>query len=59
MLRAALPQGPVELAAYSLALSLYLQGRGRPVAARHVLAVLALSVWTLAMAAVLESYVNV
>ena len=29
MLRAALPHGPVELAAYSLALALYLQGRTR------------------------------
>ena len=30
MLRAALPHGPVELAAYSLALALYLQGRNAP-----------------------------
>ena len=59
MLRAALPHGPVELAAYSLALSLYLQGRGRPIPARLVLAVLALSVSALAFAAVLETYVNV
>ena len=39
MLRAALPHGPVELAAYSLALALYLQGRRRPLPARHMLAV--------------------
>jgi hypothetical protein len=58
MLRAAMPHGPVELTAYSLALSLYLQGRGRRIAARHVLAVLALSGSTLALAALLESYVN-
>ena len=59
MLRAALPHGPVELAAYSLALALYLHGRGRPIPARLVFAVLALSVWALASAAVLETYVNV
>ena len=59
MVRAALPHGPVELAAYSLALALYLQGRTRALPARHMLAVLALSVATLALAAVLETYVNV
>jgi hypothetical protein len=58
MLRAALPHGPVELAAYSLALSLYLKARSRPVLARRLLAVLALSVSMLAVAAVLETYVN-
>ena len=58
MLRAALPHGPVELAAYSLALALYLQGRMRALPARHMLAVAALSVATLALAAVLETYVN-
>ena len=58
MLRAALPHGPVELAAYSLALALYLQGRTRALPARHMLAVVALSVATLALAAVLETYVN-
>ena len=59
MLGAALPHGPVELAAYSLALSLYLQGRRRPLPARSVVAVLALSVVMLALAAVLETYLNV
>ena len=58
MLRAALPHGPVELAAYSLALALYRQGRTRALPARHMLAVVALSVATLALAAVLETYVN-
>jgi Stage II sporulation protein M len=58
MLRAALPHGPLELAAYSLALALYLQGRRRPFPARRLLAVMALSVSTLALAAVLETYVN-
>lgn len=59
MMLAALPHGPVELAAYSLALALYLQGRRRPLPARRVVGVLALSVLTLALAAVLETYVNV
>ena len=60
MLRAALPHGPVELAAYSLALSLYLQGSqaaapGPAACSRSM----ALSVSMLAIAAVLETYVNV
>jgi hypothetical protein len=59
MVGAALPHGPVELAAYSLALSLYLQGRDRALPTRHAFPVLALSVATLALAAVLETYVNV
>ena len=59
MVRAALPHGPVELAACSLALALYLQGRRRPLPARHVVAVAALSAAALAAAAVLETYVNV
>ena len=58
MLRAALPHGPVELAAYALALALYRQGRTRALPARHVLAVVSLSVAMLALAAVLETYVN-
>jgi hypothetical protein len=58
MVRAALPHGPVELAAYSLALALYLQGRDRRLLIRHVLAVAALSVSALALAAVLEAFVN-
>ena len=59
MLRAALPHGPVELAAYSLALSLYIQGRRRPLAIGHVLGVAALSVSGLALAAILETFVSV
>ena len=59
MLRATLPHGPFELAAYSLSLALYLQGRRRPLAVQHVLYVAALSVAVLAVAAVLETYVNV
>jgi hypothetical protein len=59
MVWAALPHGPVELAAYALALALYLQGRNRPLPIRHVLAVTALSVSVLALAAVLETFLNV
>jgi hypothetical protein len=59
MVRAALPHGPVELAAYSLALALYLRGRRRPLPAGRVFAVFALSVLMLALAALLETYVNV
>jgi hypothetical protein len=58
MLRAALPHGPVELASYSLALSLYLQARRRPLPALPLLVVMALSASMLATAAVLETYVN-
>jgi hypothetical protein len=59
MVRAALPHGPVELVAYSLALVLYLQGRNRPLPIRHVLAMAALSMSALALAALLETFVNV
>jgi hypothetical protein len=59
MVRAALPHGPVELAAYALALALYLQGRHRPLPIRHVLAVAALSMSALALAALLETFMNV
>ena len=58
MLRAALPHGPAELAAYSLALALYAQGRNRRLPVRHALIVIAISVALLALAAVLETYVN-
>lgn len=58
MLRAALPHGPLELAAYSLALAVYRQGRTRALPARHLLTIVTLSVATLALGAVLETYVN-
>ena len=58
MVRAALPHGPLELAAYSLALALYLEGRRRQVPGRHILTVAALCTSTLAAAALLETYVN-
>jgi hypothetical protein len=59
MLRATLPHGPFELAAYSLALALYLHGRRRSLPPRLALRVAALSIAALAVAAVLETYVDV
>jgi hypothetical protein len=59
MARAALPHGPLELAAYSLALALYLQGRHRRLPIRHAFAVMAVSVSALALAAVVETFVSV
>ena len=59
MVLAALPHGPVELGAYALALSLYVQGRDRPLPGRLIVAVAALSVAALALAAILETFVNV
>lgn len=58
MISAALPHGPVELAAYSLALALYLEGRAARLPARHALAIAALSISMLALAAALETFVN-
>ena len=59
MVPAVLPHGPVELASYSLALALYLQGRRRRLSGSHVLKVAAVSVALLALAAALETFVNV
>lgn len=53
---ALLPHGPLELAAYTLALALYLQARRGPIAARHVLAVGAVCLGGLALAALLETF---
>jgi hypothetical protein len=58
MVLAVLPHGPVELAAYALALALYLEGRTRRLALAHILAIAALSVAALALAAGLETFVN-
>lgn len=58
MVLALLPHGPVELAAYALSLALYLEGRQRRLALAHMLAIAALSVAALALAAVLETFVN-
>ena len=59
MARAELPHGPVELAAYALALALYLHGRKRILSAGHLSKVMAASVALLALAATLETFVNV
>ena len=59
MLRAAIPHGPVELAAYSLSLALYLRGRRHPLPVRHILTLEGLSVALLAVAAALETFVTV
>jgi hypothetical protein len=56
MVRALLPHGPVEVAAYSLALALYIQGRERPLPLRHALVILGLATSALAVAAVLETF---
>jgi hypothetical protein len=59
MARALLPHGPLELAAFALALALYLQGRRRELPIRHVAAAGAASALLLAAAAALETFVSV
>ena len=58
MARAELPHGPVELAAYALALALYLQGRRRALPRGHLTKGVAASVALLALAATLETFVE-
>ena len=58
MLDAMLPHGPVELAAYSLAIALYLTGRRRALPAAYIAAVACASVALLALAAALETWVS-
>ena len=59
MARALLPHGPLELAAFALALALYLQGRRRQLPLGHVAATGAASALLLAAAAALETFVSV
>jgi hypothetical protein len=54
---AMLPHGPLELAAYSMALALYLRARRGPLPVRHVLATAGVCLIGLLTAAVLETYV--
>ena len=54
---AMLPHGPLELAAYALALALYLRARRGPITARHALDVGAVCLGGLALAALLETFV--
>ena len=56
MARAMLPHGPVELAAFALALGLHLHGRRRALPAGRIAAAIAASVVLLAIAAVLEVF---
>lgn len=58
MLVATLPHGPVELAAYSIALALYLTGRRRALPAARMTVVACASVALLALAAGLETWVS-
>ena len=59
MVLALMPHGPVELAAYSLAIALYLQDRRRNLPAAFVAKVAVACVALLAIAAVLETWVSV
>lgn len=59
MVRACLPHGPVELAAYALALALYLEGRRRALPAARLTKTIAASVAMLALAAALETFTTV
>jgi hypothetical protein len=59
MARADLPHGPVELAAYALALGLYVQGRKRALPIARLTKTIAASVALLALAAVLETLTTV
>jgi hypothetical protein len=59
MIRAAMPHGPLELGAFSLALGLYIKGRHQPIPVGLMVVVGVLSVVGLALAALLEVYVTV
>jgi uncharacterized membrane protein SpoIIM required for sporulation len=56
MLTAILPHGPVELAAFTLALALYVRARESRIPARRVAAIAVACVSGLALAAVLETF---
>ena len=59
MLRAMLPHGPVELAAWAVALALLIAGRRRPLPVRGIVAWATVTVGLLAIAAILETLVTV
>ena len=59
MVRAMLPHGPVELAAWALALALVIAGRRRPLPVRGIVAWAIVTVGLLAIAAGLETWVAV
>jgi hypothetical protein len=56
MAAAMLPHGPLELAAYALALGVYVRARREPLSARHVLVVGGCCLGLLAIAALLETF---
>ena len=56
MALAMLPHGPLEVAAYALALAVYLHARREPIAARRILAVGAMCLALLGVAALLETF---
>ena len=56
MVSATLPHGPIELAAYTLAIALYLHGRSRALPSGHLATVAGASVALLALAAALETF---
>jgi hypothetical protein len=58
MVKAVLPHGPIELAAYSLVVGLYVEGRRRPLRAAHLTKVTLTSLALLAVAALLETFVT-
>ena len=57
MAAAMLPHGPLELAAFALALALYLRARQGPLAPRRLAAVAPACIALLVVAAALETYV--
>jgi hypothetical protein len=57
MLVAMLPHGPLELAAFAIALALYVHARRGPLTVRHVTATAAACLSLLAVASVLETFV--
>ena len=59
MARALLPHGPLELAAFALALAVYLQGRRRALPSRYLLTTGAVCALLLVGAAALETFVSV
>jgi hypothetical protein len=58
MARAMLPHRPVELAAFAVALTLYLDARRGPLRVRRAVTLVALSLVVLALAALLETYIT-
>lgn len=56
MLAAVLPHGPIELAAFALALALYVRARRARLSRRHIAAVATACVSGLALAAALETF---